>query len=148
MGSCCSSNSVEVRTDARQAAQCPCCGTSAKPVGKATLMHQVVAPLNQQLPPDTFFFCSAHGCETVYFSNAGAVIKTAQVRSEVGQKSTKSDRVLCYCFDVSHFRVMREIATTGFSTSKAFVVEQTKLKNCACDTRNPSGKCCLKEFPK
>jgi hypothetical protein len=28
------------------------------------------------------------------------------------------------------------------------VIEQTRLHNCACDVRNPSGRCCLKDFPK
>jgi len=30
---------------------------------------------------------------------------------------------------------------------KDFVVEQTKADVCACDIRNPSGRCCLKDFP-
>lgn len=148
MGSCCSSSSEKVKSEAKQAAQCPCCGTFAKPVGRVTLMHQVVAPFNQQLPPDDFFFCASTTCNTVYFSDSGAVIDASQVRGEVGQKSTKPSRVICYCFDISRSRVMEEIEKTGTCTSKDFVVEQTKLKNCACDIRNPSGKCCLKEFPK
>lgn len=148
MGSCCSSSSEKAQTEAKQAAQCPCCGTSTKPVGRVTLIHQVAAPLNQQLPPDDFFFCTSAGCNTVYFSDGGVVIETPQVRGDIGQKSTSEDRVICYCFDVTHSRVMDEIEKTGLSASKAFVVEQTKQKNCACDTRNPSGKCCLKEFPK
>jgi hypothetical protein len=32
--------------------------------------------------------------------------------------------------------------------TREFVVEQTKLKHCACEVQNPSGKCCLKDFPK
>ena len=148
MGSCCSSSSEKVKAEAKQAAQCPCCGTSAKPVDRVTLIHQVVAPFNQQLPADDFFFCASAACSTLYFSDAGAVIEVSQVRGEVGQKSTKPDRVICYCFDIHHSRVIEEIEQTGASASKAFVVEQTKLKNCACDIRNPSGKCCLKDFPK
>ena len=31
---------------------------------------------------------------------------------------------------------------------KDFVIKSTKEKTCACTTRNPSGKCCLKDFPK
>jgi len=29
-----------------------------------------------------------------------------------------------------------------------FVVAQTRLGLCACDTRNPSGRCCLIDFPR
>ncbi|MCW8884251.1 MAG: hypothetical protein OQK12_03215 [Motiliproteus sp.] len=148
MGNCCLSSSEKVQIEAKKAAQCPCCGTSAKPVGWGTLIHQVVAPLNQQLPPDEFFFCASTDCNTVYFSNGGVVIERPQVRGDVGQKSTNANRVICYCFDIRYAKVLEEIAQTGTSASKAFVVEQTKLQNCACDVRNPSGKCCLKEFPK
>ena len=147
MGSCCSSNSVDVKTEAKQTAPCPCCGASAKPVGRVTLIQQVIAPLNQQLPPDGFF-CASAKCNTVYFFDGGSVIESHQVRSEVGQKSTKADRPICYCFDINLSIVMEESEKTGASASKAFVVEQTKLKNCACEIRNPSGKCCLKEFPR
>lgn len=148
MDSCCSSSSVEAKAEIKQAALCPSCGTPAKPVGLVTLMHQVVAPLNQQLGSEKFYFCSSPACDSVYFSDAGTVIEACQVRAEIGQKSIAPGRVICYCFDISHARAMEELEQTGTSASKAFVVEQTRLKNCACDIRNPSGRCCLKEFPK
>ncbi|MFT6915751.1 MAG: hypothetical protein ACJAWL_002061 [Motiliproteus sp.] len=147
MDSCCSSSSEKVTAKTRQAASCPCCGISAKRVERVTLMHQVVAPLNQQLPPDDFYFCRSTSCNTVYFSNGGAAIDASQIRAEVGHKSTQPGRVICYCFGISHSRIMAEIEKTGTCASRVFVMEQTKLKNCACDIRNPSGKCCLKEFP-
>ncbi len=127
MGSCCSSRPVRGKTEVKQAAQCPCCGTSGKPVERVTLMHQVVAPLNQQLSPDNFFFCASTSCNTLYFSDGGAVIEASQVRGEVGQKSTNPDRVICYCFDVSHSRVMEEIEQAGTCASKAFVVAMSEL---------------------
>ena len=147
MGNCCLPGSEEVRADAKQVAQCPSCGAAAKPVARITLMHQVVAPLNQKLPSDAFFFCSGAACKAVYFSEGGVVIDSSQVRWAVGQKSTDADRMICYCFGVTHSGVMEEIEQTGCSCSKTFVVEQTRLKNCACEIRNPSGKCCLREFP-
>ncbi|WP_372741011.1 hypothetical protein [Neptunomonas sp.] len=148
MSNCCSASATEAKTGKLQAAECPSCSNRMKPVKRIVLMHQVTAPLNQTIPSDQFFFCSDADCPVVYFSKAGFVIETAQMRGEVGLKSTDENRMICYCFDITYSRVMEEIEQTGHSASKAFVVEQTKLKNCACDIRNPSGKCCLKEFPK
>jgi len=119
-----------------------------KPVERIVLMHHVISPLNQAILSDQFFFCSDTDCSVVYFSKSGFVIETSEIRGEVGLKSNDENRMICYCFDITFSRVMKEIEQAGHSVSKAFVVEQTKLKNCACDIRNPSGKCCLKEFPK
>lgn len=148
MTNCCSTSATEVQTDKQQAMECPRCNNRMKPVERVVLMHQVTAPLNQTIPSGQFFFCSDADCPVVYFSKSGFVIETADMRGEVGQKSTDENRMICYCFDITYSRVMEEIEQTGHSASRAFVVEQTKLKNCACDIRNPSGKCCLKEFPK
>lgn len=148
MTRCCSTNATEVKTSKRQTAECPRCSNRMQPVERIVVMHQVAAPLNQTIPSDQFFFCSDATCPVVYFTKAGFVIETAAIRGEVGQKSTDENRMICYCFDITYRRVMEEIEQTGHSASNAFVVEQTKLKNCACEIRNPSGKCCLKEFSK
>ncbi len=84
----------------------------------------------------------------VYFNETGAIYKLGHVRQEVGQKSNTSDRMLCYCFDIRESNVREELEKTGQSQSKAFVMELVKLKLCACEVRNPSGKCCLADFPK
>jgi hypothetical protein len=148
MGNCCSSSSGEIKAETKQTTECPNCRASATPVERALLLHQIVAPLNQQLPSDDFFFCPDLNCKAVYFSSRGEIIENVHIRGEAGQKSTDANRILCYCFDISHARVIEEIEQTGRSASKAFVVEQTRLKNCACEIRNPSGRCCLRDFPK
>ncbi|OMH31778.1 hypothetical protein BGP75_16825 [Motiliproteus sp. MSK22-1] len=127
---------------------CPHCGKLAKPVQLITLLHHVVAPLNQQLPCDEYFFCANISCGIVYFSKTGTVFDHTKVRKNTNKGLSDTSITLCYCFDVTQARVLEEIGQTGESASKAFVVEQTKLKNCACDVRNPSGRCCLKDFPK
>ncbi|MCW8884045.1 MAG: hypothetical protein OQK12_02170 [Motiliproteus sp.] len=127
---------------------CPSCQARSKSVGLMTLLHQVKAPLNRSLSDKAYFFCAQVDCDTVYFSLDGLRLNREQVREPVGQKSEDPERTLCYCFDISDAMVSDEIRLTGTSSSKAFVVEQTKIKNCACDIRNPSGRCCLKEFPK
>ena len=32
--------------------------------------------------------------------------------------------------------------------ARAYIIRQTKRRTCACDVRNPSGQCCLKNFPR
>ncbi|MDH5191065.1 MAG: hypothetical protein OEW89_07425 [Gammaproteobacteria bacterium] len=57
------------------------------------------------------------------------------------------DDILCYCYDISYGKVLGEIEELGYSTSRTYVEQQTKSGDCACKTKNPSGKCCLKDFP-
>jgi len=48
---------------------------------------------------------------------------------------------VCYCFGVSRSDFRNDPAT------KDYVIAQTKAGLCSCDTSNPSGRCCLKDFP-
>ena len=128
-------------------ANCPSCDVIQKSVAFETLLHHVSSPLNQEIQPQTYHFCSNPQCKTVYFGEDGQLISVTQVRGVVGQKQKLESRPICYCFDVTAQQVLDEITTTGKSTSKAFVIAQTKAKSCACDIRNPSGACCLADFP-
>lgn len=156
MSNCCSSESTTEKdtgdsccsTPAPRKANCPGCQHESQPVEHLTLMHQLKAPLNQQLTEGTFYFCDDNSCDVVYFNSDDMSYRLTDLRQEVGQKSSASDRMLCYCFDIRSDRVTSEIAQHGHSPSKEFVVKMTKNKQCACDIRNPSGRCCLKDFPK
>lgn len=50
--------------------------------------------------------------------------------------------LLCYCFGFTKQDYKDDPSV------REYVIEQTRLKNCSCSTQNPSGKCCLKDFPK
>lgn len=52
------------------------------------------------------------------------------------------DRIICYCFDIRLSDYLRDPAL------KEFVVEKTKAGLCSCKAMNPSGNCCLKDFPR
>jgi len=61
---------------------------------------------------------------------------------------TKSnDEILCYCYDITYGKVLGEIKELGYSTSRVYVKEKTRAGDCSCKIKNPSGKCCLKDFP-
>jgi len=81
-------------------------------------------------------------CDAVYFGEDGSVLGMGEIRGEIGQKRSGLDRLLCYCFGVTQGDAEAD------PSAKAFVVQQTKQGVCACDSRNPSGRCCLKDFPK
>jgi hypothetical protein len=78
----------------------------------------------------------------VYFGADGSTIVRSQLRTRVGVKEAADDSLLCYCFGVGKADLQRDPAI------RDFVVEQTKAGRCSCETSNPSGRCCLKDFPK
>lgn len=92
------------------------------------------------MPEQAYWFCGATGCEVVYFGADGATYSVSELRVEVGQKRRSGDAPLCYCYDISYVEAESDPAL------KRFVIEQTEQKLCSCDSRNPSGRCCLGDF--
>ena len=78
----------------------------------------------------------------VYFGQDNSIIEKSSLRTIVGVKEKSGTFPICYCFGVS----ANQAATTP--ETKAFIVQKTKQHVCECEVRNPSGKCCLKDFPK
>jgi len=54
--------------------------------------------------------------------------------------------MLCHCFDIAESTYRNALADGTAEATKAFVVQQTKDGLCACESRNPSGRCCLASF--
>jgi len=106
-----------------------------------TLIHQVQFPENQDITQDEYAFCSNQQCDVVYFSSSN-VIRKQKVRT------FKDDQkeMLCYCFDISKSQYQLALASGTSGNIKGFVVQQTKSSSCACEIRNPSGRCCLANF--
>ena len=57
----------------------------------------------------------------------------------------QQERLLCYCFDIRYSDL--DDATSA-KTCRDFVIDKTRDKQCVCEQRNPSGRCCLRDFPK
>lgn len=107
-----------------------------------TITHHIKEAWTWQPTAHRYFFCDDPACEIVYFGDDGSTILKPQLRTRVGLKERSNDSLLCYCFGVTK---------ADFSvnpTTKDFVIAQTKAGLCSCDTSNPSGRCCLKDFPK
>ena len=150
MGNCCASSGESATPTVKPPAKktCTSCGEMARLVERTTLLHQLNFPQPMNLPKGPFHFCAQIACDVVYFDSHGTVYRQEHLRQEVGQKSTDPSRLLCYCFGISEADVRKELDETGKSPAKDFVTEQIKMKRCACDIRNPSGKCCLKDLPR
>jgi len=50
---------------------------------------------------------------------------------------------VCYCFGFTRRDIHDEIAETGRSRIAEQISAEVKAGNCACEVKNPSGKCCL-----
>ena len=119
---------------------CPACNKTGRQVAIATILHHLNAPWQWQAQKQSYYFCQTPDCEVVYFNSDGTPIEKSALRTTVGIKEKSLDTLICYCFGVSKRTAMNH------PEAKAFVLEKTKAKICACDSRNPSGKCCLKDF--
>src|SRR5262249_4334747 len=73
---------------------------------------------------------------------------TVDLRVRVGFKEHDDPIPLCYCFGFDEADVREEIACTGESAIPQKISAMVKQGLCACETRNPSGACCLGEVNK
>lgn len=121
--------------------RCPVNGESYTSVKRKTLLHHISQPWLRPLREQGYYFCTDPDCDVVYFGQDNSVVHRDELRTVVGQKSHDTDATICYCFGVTKTLACHD------KSIKAFVTRQTKESNCSCETSNPSGRCCLKNFP-
>ena len=122
--------------------RCPVNGREYASVSTNTIKFHIRSVWNRPLKQQAYYFCKDADCDVVYFGEDDSVIEQSSLRSAVGIKQRSPQAMLCYCFGIT-----RADAVTS-SAPKTFVVKQTTVQACACETRNPSGRCCLADFPK
>jgi hypothetical protein len=115
---------------------CPRNGQPGRGVPLRTLLHQVRAPWRFAVTPDAWFHCGDPHCAVVYFDTGGTLI----ARDDLRTVTDHGERLLCHCFGITQ----HDLDTRP--DLAAFVVAQTRAGNCACEVRNPSGRCCLREL--
>ncbi|MCW9014294.1 MAG: hypothetical protein OQL06_10970 [Gammaproteobacteria bacterium] len=123
---------------------CPECGNACTSVSDKTLRQHLNYPLNTQIKPGNYFFCSTLACEVGYFSSTGILARKNQLR----EFNNINQGWLCYCFDISRDQYIDDLLNKRDQETLAFVIEQTRSGQCACEVRNPSGQCCLADFKK
>jgi len=139
MSDCCRTETPAPDTANRH--RCPVNRKSYPAVNIRTLLHHLDKPWSGELKSQAYYFCDDPDCNVVYFGQDDSVITSGKLRTRVGQKSTSPQRILCYCFGASFREAERD------PSIRDYVIRQTRQSLCSCDTRNPSGRCCLKDFP-
>lgn len=140
MTECCSSKCEDKSKIARL--DCPGCGQKCLSVSAKTILHHIKKPWMHMLTEQQYYYCGAPVCDVVYFAKSTDVITKSDIRTRIGVKEKSYDALICFCFGVNK----KEAASNA--NAKDFVIRQTKASMCSCDTANPSGRCCLKDFPK
>ena len=148
MNECCSQSEVthkETEGHYPKSHYCPVNGKAYSSVKRKTLLHHISGPWQKSLTEQGYYFCTDPGCDVVYYGQDNSVIHSNELRTSVWQKSNDKQALVCYCFGVSKELAKSDLKNNG--DIKAFVLEQTKQSTCSCETSNPSGRCCLKDFP-
>ncbi len=123
---------------------CPLNGARSKQVDMLTV-KSLVRQLPLGMPNTQYYFCEAPGCDAVYFplDTRAPTFRRGDLIVRVGSKETADPIPICYCFGFTRKDIQREIAETGRSTIPNRIKTEVKAGNCACEVKNPSGKCCL-----
>lgn len=140
MSDCC--QSTENKTTHPKKHCCPENGMECVEVSAKTISHHLKQPWKWKDAGIRYFFCPDPDCDAVYFGDDNSIISRSQLRTRVGVKEKSSDTPACYCFGVSKADAINDPGI------REYVMAQTKNAQCSCDVSNPSGRCCLKDFPR
>ena len=142
MSDCCS---VNPKTGSAPAVMpCPVNGAHSKQVDALTV-KSLVRQLPLGMPNDQYYFCEARDCDVVYFcfDPQAPIFRREHLMVRVGAKETADPIPICYCFGFTRQDIWEEIRSTRKSTVAERITTEVKAGHCACEVRNPSGKCCL-----
>lgn len=141
MSDCCS---VEGSSSAPAAMACPANGSRSKQVDILTV-KSLARQLPLGMPQSQYYFCEARECDVVYFASnpTAPTFRRGDLLVRVGVKEMADPIPVCYCFGFTRREIHDEIAETGRSRIAEQISAEVKARNCACEVKNPSGKCCL-----
>jgi hypothetical protein len=123
---------------------CPASGTRSKKVDLLTV-KSLVRHLKFAMPPTQYYFCTSPGCEVVYFSSnpEAPAFSRNDLLVPVTAKESGEAAPVCYCFGVNRRRIREEVESTGRCLAAEDIKAEIQAGRCACEVKNPSGKCCL-----
>lgn len=124
---------------AQSGSPCPTNGALGAKVAWTTvaaLTHVAVPPKQE------FRLCRDPECDIVYYGAAGDVLRTHDLTVRPGFKDG-AEGLLCYCFLHLRSEIARQLEATADTDVFRSIKVQVRAGNCACEVRNPSGKCCL-----
>src|SRR5258708_12842781 len=144
MSDCCSANAKSGSAPAVMA--CPANGGRSKRVDSLTV-KSLVRKLPLGMPNTQYYFCEASDCEVVYFAlDAEAPrFRREDLVVRVGAKETADPIPICYCFGFTRQDIWEEIQSMGKSTVAQRITAEVEAGHCACEVKNPYGKCCPRD---
>jgi hypothetical protein len=125
-----------------EAPSCPACQSESQPVAS----HTVAALILGSVPGrQRFWLCRSRDCEVVYFGDSGARLRVSELRFLPALKSESPEALVCYCFLHRRSEIETELRHSGTSTVGDRIAAKVQARECECEVRNPSGRCCLGE---
>ena len=121
---------------------CPACGCRSQPVESRTVAALILGSVPER---QSFRLCRNRDCEVVYFGDSGARLRVPELRFLPAFKSESPDALVCYCFLHCRSEIESELRHSGISTVGDRIAAKVKARDCECEVRNPSGRCCLAE---
>ncbi len=142
MSDCCSVNARSGTAPLVMA--CPVNGARSKQVDMLTV-KSLVRQLPLRMPNTQYYFCDSSECEVVYFplDTQAPLFRRGDLMVRVGAKETADPIPVCYCFGFTRQDIWDELRGTGESTVAERIKTEVEAGRCACEVKNPSGKCCL-----
>lgn len=124
--------------------QCPHDRSQGKPIKVLTLKSLLAPQALERLNPQAVYqFCSSANCPVVYFSAAGDVFTTGDLKVPVFQKDPGQEVPICYCFGWTRQRI--QAIDESFSIVDS-ITKHIQAGRCGCEVNNPQGRCCLKNI--
>ncbi len=143
MDCCDSSGSCSTETTS-ETLSCPKCTTTGKKVGLRTVRTLVRTDAEDLVRQDSSYaICHNGECRVVYFEAGGSTLTEAALTTRVGFKQGSAPHPICYCFGLTEESIADEVHRTGASGASAMIAAEVKAGRCECETKNPTGKCCL-----
>ena len=139
MSDCCSTNTSPAK---KTRLACPVNNQDYIEVPYRTILYHVKQPWLYEVAEQKYYFCTDPHCDVVYFAEDGTRIKKSELRSKLGIKEQSNNATLCYCFGITRQAALDDKGL------KDYVIHKTRASLCSCEILNPSGRCCLKDFPK
>ncbi len=125
-------------------AVCALCGARGKAVDRRTVVALVRPDLRPTIGETQYYFLETPECEVVYFAqDPPRYLLTGNVTVRVGSKVTEDPIPVCYCFAKTERAVIDDVLAHGRSTIFEEITAHVKANECACDVKNPAGRCCL-----
>ena len=109
----------------------------------------MAAMMSGVVPPrQGYWLCREPECDAVYFGEDATVLDSAAMNVAPGFKSKSPEALVCYCFQHRRRDIEAELRAEGRTSIPDLITAEVKAGNCACEVRNPSGRCCLGDVQK